>query len=126
MVRKKDEKSTGGGLNRRQLLGNAAAGGVTLFGLRSMLSAPRARADGAPQRPFIIYLHAGAYDGLAGSLLQPQVPNAWPRGLFYKNADGGSVNPNLNRHYKTGNLVLNDYNSFLSSIANNVCFATGT
>lgn len=113
-----------GTLSRRDVLKlMGSAGAVSILGATL---GPQALAQADAGGKFLVYIHAGAWDGLAAGLLQPREADRWQRGLFLPGQDGESANPNINVHHKVGELILNNYTKPLSTIANHVCFGVAT
>lgn len=109
-------------MNRRSFLKYSSAGTIiSISGLFGPLQ--KALAQGNSHK-FVLYVHCGSWDGWSAGLLQPKDVGDYPIGVFERNRSTQSVNPNINKHYKEGNLVLNDYSKPLISIADHVCFAT--
>lgn len=99
--------------------------GALVFGLSK--TAPNAFAQPAPRRrPFIVYLHMGAWEGYSAGLMQATDVRTYPRGVFFTNQASVHPNPNVNVHYKTGQLILNDYTKVLEGIAGHMMFAVAS
>ena len=111
-------------LNRRELLNLfTKAGTVSLMGS----ALPGQLALGAPgsDNKFCLYIHMGSWSGMAAGLLQPQDVGKYATGVFYRDNNRGSDNPNINVHHKDGNLVFNNYTKVLAPIADHLCFGVG-
>ena len=76
-------------------------------------------------KKFLLRIHMGSWCGWSSGLLQPRDVGDYPTGCFFKGQDVGALNPNLNKHFKTGNLVFNDYSKCLERISDHLCFAVG-
>ncbi len=118
------------GIKRRELIELLGLGTVSLY------LDPVALAQSAPpvsRNKFMIYIHAGSWDGLASGLIQPHMTNSasvtsaakWSKGLFVARQDGGSLNPNVNVTHNSGDLFFNNYTKTLLPIANQMCFTVG-
>lgn len=109
--------------SRRQFLINSALGaaGAWVFGL-SFPHLANAQ-NTARRRPFVLYVHMGAWEGYSAGLMMPTDANLYPKGVFFANQQREHPNPNVNRHTKINNLVLNDYTKVLESCAGNMLFA---
>lgn len=82
--------------------------------------------DGKMPQKFLLTVHCGSWDGWPSGLIQPTDVGKYPKGVFRFGAYAESPNPNVNAHFKTGNLVLNGYSKVLEPIANHVFHGMGT
>ncbi len=116
-----------------RFLSQASAAGLfapsLIYGLRS------APALGSSTRNrFVIYIHAGSWDGWTSGLVQPnatqtindQLRASWQRGIFYSGQQTDSLNPNVNLAYRHNNLIFNSYSKVLLPIADHMTFAVGS
>jgi hypothetical protein len=109
-------------LNRRQVLQLLAGSGAALY----LTPGESAFAqDAAPSKKFLLYIHAGSWDGWAAGLLQPLDVNRFPSGVFVPGQPGAPTNPNLGVHTKVGDLVFHEYSKVLGGIANHLCLGMG-
>lgn len=116
-----------GPVTRREFLGGSAiaAAGACIYGF-SMSSGNAQATTAARRRPFVIHIHMGAWEGYSAGLMMPTDHGIYPNGVFFSNQTVGHPNPNVNVHYKSGNLVFNDYTKVLLPIANHMMFAVAT
>lgn len=70
---------------------------------------------------FMIYVHFGSQCGIANGLIQPVKPGEWPQGFFQPGAVASAVNPLLNQHTASGNLIFHDYMKFLAPMTDHMC-----
>jgi hypothetical protein len=101
----------------------ALSAGALIFGLSQPAFIVNAQTATTRRRPFVVYLHLGSWEGYSAGLMQATDVGAYPRGAFFVNQLTGHPNPNVNKHHKTGNLVLNDYTKVLEGIADHMMFA---
>ena len=72
---------------------------------------------------FMIYVHFGSQCGVANGLLQPSKSGEWPLGWFQAGAATSAMNPLLNQHTASGNLIFHDYMKFLAPMTDHMCLA---
>jgi hypothetical protein len=73
---------------------------------------------------FVLYVHAGSWDGFAAGLLQPEKEGAFPLGVFERNTRVPAANPFLNEHVRHGAHIFHHYNKVLAGIADNLIHIT--
>ena len=114
-------------ISRRKFLTDAGllSVGSIVYGLTRNSPVAHAAYSGS-RRPFVVYIHMGAWEGYSAGLMQPTDVDTYPTGVFFVNSSQKHPNPNVNVHYKTGNLVFNDYTKVLESIADHMMFAVAT
>ncbi|MBC7533164.1 MAG: DUF1501 domain-containing protein [Oligoflexus sp.] len=69
---------------------------------------------------FMIYIHFGSQCGIANGLIQPQKAGEWPLGFFQPGAAAAAVNPLLNKHTVSGNMIFHDYMKFLAPMTDHM------
>ena len=110
-------------MNRRDILKNLAYGALgsgLIYPFRNSISLGSNLGE-----KFLLRIHMGSWCGWSSGLLQPRDVDDYPLGVFQRNKQGVAFNPNMNKHYKTGNLVFHDYSKCLESIADHTCFTVG-
>lgn len=112
-------------LDRRELLRIFGQGGSAIFMSQMLPFSPKLIGDSVNRDKFILYIHCGSWDGWTSGITLASDVGVYPKSVFQNGVVRGSVNPNVNVHYKTGNLVFNNYNKFLAPIANHMCFTVG-
>ncbi len=103
-----------------KMLSLCGVGGV-LGNLGLFLPASTGRAQGADKHPFVVVIALGSWDGYASGLWQPHDANVYPKGAFNSQDNSGSVNPLINQHVKSSNMVFHNYSKVLQSMAADLC-----
>lgn len=115
-----------------RLMSQASAAGLVapsmIFGLNPT------PALGAANNRFVIYIHAGSWDGWTSGLTQPNETQTitsklyakWQRSIFFNGQQASSLNPNVNLAYRYNDLIFHGYNKTLLPIASHMSFGVGT
>ena len=122
-------------LQRRQFL-KTLSSGVLCSLIIPTYRKPLAHAQASGRSRFILYVHAGSWDGWAAGLLQPTAPNDFPKGAFRVGVDGGSGvwdaalngfrgNPLIDKHYPVDQFVFHNYSNPLADLKDDLCLVTG-
>lgn len=122
-----NKKTESGERSRRDFIlqSGILSAGALIFGISKTTPNAFAQAT-ARRRPFIVYLHMGAWEGYSAGLMQATDVGTYPKGVFFANQSRVHPNPNVNVHHKTGNLILNDYTKVLEGIAGHMMFAVAS
>jgi hypothetical protein len=118
-------------IDRRNFFKGTSAAAATasglLTGIPGVFLSEQANATLGTNK-LVVVIKMGSMGGFQSGLVQPTDVNKWQKGAFVINEGNSSinksVNPNINKHYKDGNLVFHNYSKILARVSSDLC--TGT